>query len=213
MRFVFGAPDAVKASPEVIDQILQPSQPGGGNGEGPGGDPGGNPGGEGSSETPPQPTETGRTVEPENAVCDAGFSGVKTRTREATSWSDGSVTYSSWTGWNTSACVEMAAVRTVRIGENRACADGFYGADKREGEIRFFADGSSLTHWFDWGGSGCLQKVSGRWTTVYEYAACPSGQIGNQYRYRRLTYMNDQWNKDALIWGVWSTWGTTCVWA
>lgn len=208
MRFVFGAPDAVKASPEVIDQILQPSLPGGGNDESPGGDLGGNPGGEGSGEGPGQPTETGRTVDTENAACDPGQSGQKLRTRIVVFYSDGSTEVGAWSRWNASACVTMQPLKSVAYGEFEACPAGMYGSKQSFGKMNLMPGGDFIVVWeyqnYD---NGCKAlSSSGARTYEWQSKACDPGYFGYQRRSRAIERI---WS--GIVYSGWSAWTSSCA--
>lgn len=53
---------------------------------------------------PAAPVVVSTQNQSESAVCDAGFTGQKSRTRVVSTWSNGTTTFGNWSAWNTSAC-------------------------------------------------------------------------------------------------------------
>ena len=141
MSFIFGAPQAIKASPELIDKILHLAAPGG------------NPG---------APKETGRAVESEKSACDAGFAGEKLRTREVVSYSDGSSVAANWSPWDISACkpTPVTVISTTSQSEVASCDSGFTGDKSRSRDVILYSDGSQvLGDWMPWDTGKCVQST------------------------------------------------------
>ena len=136
------------------------------------------------------------------ASCDAGYSGVKTRTRTCNH--DGTA-YGGWSGWNTSSCASVICTANSTDTDTQACGAGYTGNQTRTRTCN--GDGTAWGSWSGWNRSSCsaVPRVCHPGTWNSDAQPCGAGYTGSQTR-RRLC------NSTGTAYGGWSSWDrSSCV--
>ena len=120
------------------------------------------------------------TLDQEQASCDSGYYGNKTRTRTC---NEDGTEYGDWSAWNTSSCQAIICSPGATESQSQSCPSGYNGQATRTRTCN--ATGTGYGAWSAWDDSSCTSD--GSMVCVYERP--------NSYVQKRQTYNGSEYSE------------------